>query len=134
MKRPLLTITRSRRLSALCWAVVLFFGALANWFPVKDLPNPLRTAVAGLLLVAAVVIILTTLGVWVEKGDERSAENERRTNSTLFTLVFLAMGALLVWMKNGQTLTLGRSELLVAFGCVCLAQDVLFLLYERFGA
>ena len=134
MKRPLLTITRSRRLSALCWAVVLFFGALANWFPVKDLPNPLRTAVAGLLLVAAVVIILTTLGVWVEKGDERSAENERRTNSTLFTLVFLAMGALLVWMKNGQTLTLGRSELLVAFGCVCLAQDILFLLYERFGA
>ena len=134
MKRPLLTITRSRRLSALCWAVVLFFGALANWFPVKDLPNPLRTAVAGLLLVAAVVIILTTLGVWVETGDERSAENERRTNSTLFTLVFLAMGALLVWMKNGQTLTLGRSELLVAFGCVCLAQDILFLLYERFGA
>ena len=134
MKRPLLTITRSRQLSALCWAVVLFFGALANWFPVKDLPNPLRTAVVGLLLVAAVVIILTTLGVWVEKGDERSAENERRTNSTLFTLVFLAMGALLVWMKNGQTLILGRSELLVAFGCVCLAQDILFLLYERFGA
>ncbi|OUN03693.1 hypothetical protein B5G43_15100 [Flavonifractor sp. An92] len=134
MKRPVLTLTRSKQLSALCWAVVLFFGALANWFPVKDLPNPLRTAVVGLLLVAAVVIILTTLGVWVEKGDERSAENERRTNSTLFTLVFLAMGALLVWMKNGQTLILGRSELLVAFGCVCLAQDILFLLYERFGA
>ena len=37
-------------------------------------------------------------------------------------------------MKNGQTLILGRSELLVAFGCVCLAQDILFLLYERFGA
>ena len=134
MKRPVLTLTRSKQLSALCWAVVLFFGALANWFPVKDLPNPLRTAVVGLLLVTAVVIILTTLGVWVEKGDERSAENERRTNSTLFTLVFLAMGALLVWMKNGQTLILGRSELLVAFGCVCLAQDILFLLYERFGA
>ncbi len=134
MKRPVLTLTRSKQLSALCWAVVLFFGALANWFPVKDLPNPLRTAVVGLLLVATVVIILTTLGVWVEKGDERSAENERRTNSTLFTLVFLAMGALLVWMKNGQTLILGRSELLVAFGCVCLAQDILFLLYERFGA
>lgn len=134
MKRPVLTLTRSKQLSALCWAVVLFFDALANWFPVKDLPNPLRTAVVGLLLVAAVVIILTTLGVWVEKGDERSAENERRTNSTLFTLVFLAMGALLVWMKNGQTLILGRSELLVAFGCVCLAQDILFLLYERFGA
>ena len=134
MKRPVLTLTRSKQLSALCWAVVLFFGALANWFPVKDLPNPLRTAVVGLLLVAAVVIILTTLGVWVEKGDERSAENERRTNSTLFTLVFLAMGALLVWMKNGQTLILGRSKLLVAFGCVCLAQDILFLLYERFGA
>lgn len=134
MKRPVLTLTRSKQLSALCWAVVLFFGALANWFPVKDLPNPLRTAVVGLLLVAAVVIILTTLGVCVEKGDERSAENERRTNSTLFTLVFLAMGALLVWMKNGQTLILGRSELLVAFGCVCLAQDILFLLYERFGA
>lgn len=134
MKRPLLTITRSRQLSALCWAVVLLFGALANWFPVKDLPTPLRTAVVVLLVAAAVVIILTTLGVWVEKGDERSAENERRTNSTLFTLVFLAMGALLVWMKSGQTLTLGRSELLVAFGCVCLAQDILFLLYERFGA
>ena len=134
MKRPVLTLTRSKQLSALCWAVVLFFGALANWFPVKDLPNPLRTAVVGLLLVAAVVIILTTLGVWVEKGDERSAENERRTNSTLFTLVFLAMGALLVWMKNGQTLILGRSELLVAFGCVSLAQDILSLLSERFGA
>lgn len=134
MKRPVLTLTRSKQLSALCWVVVLLFGALANWFPVKDLPNPLRTAVAVLLVAAAVVIILTTLGVWVEKGDERSAENERRTNSTLFTLVFLAMGALLVWMKNGQTLTLGRSELLVAFGCVCLAQDILFLLYERFGA
>ena len=27
MKRPLLTITRSRQLSALCWIVLLLFGA-----------------------------------------------------------------------------------------------------------
>ena len=133
VKPPVLTLTRSKQISAICWCLVLFFGVLAHWFPVKDLPSPLRTGVVVLLVVVAVVIILTTLGVWVEKGDERSTENERRTNSTLFTLFFVAMGALLVWMKNGQTVTLGRSEMLVIFGCVCLAQDVMFLLYERFG-
>ena len=71
---------------------------------------------------------------WSGEGDERSAENERRANATLFTLLFLGMGGLLLWTKTGQTLTLGRSELLVIFGSVCLLQDILFLLYERFGA
>ncbi|HIY20483.1 MAG TPA: hypothetical protein H9841_01105 [Candidatus Flavonifractor merdigallinarum] len=79
------------------------------------------------------VLMLVMFGCRVEKGDERSVENERRTNSTLFTLFFVAMGVMLVWMKNGQTVTLGQSDILVIFGCVCLAQDVLFLLYECFG-
>ncbi len=134
MKRPLLTITRSRQLSALCWVVVLLFGALSHWFPIKDLPNPLRAVVVGLLFVAGVVIMLTTMGVWVEKGDERSAENDRRAQSTLFTLLVLAVAVLLMRMQDGQTITLGRTEVLTVFGCVWLAQDILFLLYERFGA
>ena len=129
-----LSLTRSRQISALCWVLVLFFGSLARWFPVRGLPVPLRVGVAALLLAAAAAVILTTFGVGVEKGDERSAENERRANATLFTLLFLGMGGLLLWTKTGQTLTLGRSELLVIFGSVCLLQDILFLLYERFGA
>ena len=111
-----------------------FLREPCRWFHVRGLPVPLRVGVAALLLAAAAAVILTTFGVGVEKGDERSAENERRANATLFTLLFLGMGGLLLWTKTGQTLTLGRSELLVIFGSVCLLQDILFLLYERFGA
>ena len=134
MKRPLLTITRSRQLSALCWVVLLLFGALSRWFTIRDLPVPLRIGAAVLLSAASVVIMLTSMGVWVEKGDERSAENDRRARAALFTLLVLAVAVLLLWMQDGQTITLGRAEVLTVFGCVWLAQDILFLLYERFGA
>ena len=134
MKRPLLTITRSRQLSALCWVVLLLSGALSRWFPIRDLPMPLRVGAAVLLSAAAVGIMLTSIGVWVEKGDERSAENDRRARAALFTLLVLAVAVLLMWMQDGQTITLGRAEVLTVFGGVWLAQDVLFLLYERFGA
>ena len=134
MKRPLLTITRSRQLSALCWVVLLLFGALSRWFTIRDLPVPLRIGAAVLLSAASVVIMLTSMGVWVEKGDERSAENDRRARAALFTLLVLAVAVLLLWMQDGQTITLGRAEVLTMFGSVWLAQDILFLLYERFGA
>ena len=129
MKRPLLTITRSRQLSALCWVVLLLFGALSRWFTIRDLPVPLRIGAAVLLSAASVVIMLTSMGVWVEKGDERSAENDRRARAALFTLLVLAVAVLLLWMQDGQTITLGRAEVLTVFGCVWLAQDILFLLY-----
>ena len=134
MKRPLLTITRSRQLSALCWIVLLLFGALSRRFTIQDLSVPLRIGAAVLLSAASVIIMLTSIGVWVEKGDERSAENDRRARAALFTLLVLAVAVLLLWMQDGQTITLGRAEVLTVFGGVWLAQDVLFLLYERFGA
>lgn len=133
MKRRFLSLTRTRLLSALCWAVVLAAGLTARFFPVAGLPLPLRMAVAGVLAVLAAVIVVTSLGVFTEKGDERSAENERRADAALFTLFFLAMGALLFLTKDGWALTLGRAEVLVLFAVVCLARDLLFLAYERLG-
>ena len=104
MKRPLLTITRSRQLSALCWVVLLLFGALSRWFTIRDLPVPLRIGAAVLLSAASVVIMLTSMGVWVEKGDERSAENDRRARAALFTLLVLAVAVLLLWMQTSHVL------------------------------
>lgn len=133
MKRPVLTLTQSKRISALCWGLLVVFGGLAQWFPVRSFPAPVRGVIVVFVVALWLVLMLVMFGCRVEKGDERSVENERRTNSTLFTLFFVAMGVMLVWMKNGQTVTLGQSDILVIFGCVCLAQDVLFLLYECFG-
>ena len=83
-----------------------------------------------------VVVIATSLGLFTEKGDERSAENERRADSALFTLFFLAMGVMLIvsGKVEGWSFTLDRSGLLILFGVVCLARDLLFLGYERFAA
>lgn len=133
MKRPVLTLTRSKQISAICWGLLVVFGGLAQWFPVRSFPEPVRGVIVVFVVALWFVLMLVMFGCRVEKGDERSVENERRTNSTLFTLFFVAMGVMLVWMKNGQTVTLGQSDILVIFGCVCLAQDVLFLLYECFG-
>ena len=133
MKRPVLTLTQSKRISALCWCLLLVFGVLAQRVPVQTFPALVRGLAVVLVVALWFVLMLVMFGCRVEKGDERSVENERRTNSTLFTLFFVAMGVMLVWMKNGQTVTLGQSDILVIFGCVCLAQDVLFLLYECFG-
>lgn len=133
MKRPVLTLTRSKQLSALCWLVLLLFGALSRWFPIKNLPEPLRTGAAVLGGAAAGLVVLLAFGVRVEKGDERSVENEQRTRSVLFTLLLLAVAVLLMWMQDDRTITLGRAEVLAVFGGTCLAEDVIFLLYERFG-
>ena len=88
-----ISLTRNRQLGALCWALILAAGLCARFFPVRGLPFPVRIAVAVLLGAAGVVVVCTTLGLFTEKGDERSAENERRTNAALFLakdLLFLA--------------------------------------------
>ena len=43
------------------------------------------------------------------------------------------MGALLVFGKDGRVYAVGQSELLVIFAVVCLAKDLVFLGYEKFG-
>ena len=91
---------------------------------------------AVVLALMGVVVIATSLGLFTEKGDERSAENERRADAALFTLFFLAMGVMLVvsGRVEGWSFTLDRSGLLILFGVVCLVKDLLFLGYERFSA
>ena len=136
MKRAkCLSLTRSRQLGALCWAVILAAGLCARQFPVKQLlPLPLRLGLAAVLAVMGVTVIITSLGLFTEKGDERSARNERRTDAGLFTLFFLVLGAALFFSKDGWSVTLDRGDILALFAGVCLARDLLFLGYERFSA
>lgn len=129
-----LSLTRSRQLGALCWALILTAGLCARLFPVRGLPFPARVVIAVALGAAGVVVVCTTLGLFTEKGDERSAENERRTDAALFTLFFLVMGAGIFLLKDGRTLTVGKSELLILFSSICLAKDLLFLAYERWAS
>ena len=134
--RKFLTLTRSRQISALCWALILAAGLAARYYPVRGLPMPLRIGVAVVLALTGLAAIVTSLGLFTEKGDERSAENERRADSALFTLFFLVMGVMLVvsGRVEGWSFTLDRSGLLLLFGVVCLVKDLLFLGYERFSA
>ena len=134
--RKFLTLTRSRQIDALCWALILAAGLAARYYPVRGLPTPLRVGIAVVLALMGVVVIATSLGLFTEKGDERSAENERRADSALFTLFFLVMGVMLVvsGRVEGWSFTLDRSGLLLLFGVVCLVKDLLFLGYERFSA
>ena len=134
--RKFLTLTHSRQISALCWALILAAGLAARYYPVRGLPTPLRVGIAVVLALMGVVVIATSLGLFTEKGDERSAENERRADSALFTLFFLVMGVMLVvsGRVEGWSFTLDRSGLLILFGVVCLVKDLLFLGYERFSA
>lgn len=67
--RKILSLTRSRQISALCWAVILAAGLCARQFPVKELlPLPLRVLAAALLVVTAAVVIATSLGLFTERG------------------------------------------------------------------
>jgi len=126
MTRPLLSLTRNRQIGALCWTLVLLAQLCAFFFPV-------RIAVMALLLGIVAVTVVTTLGFWTEKGDERAEENDRKANAALFTCFFLAMGALVLTLRPGAALTLTREAVVLLFSAVCLGRDVLFLLYERFG-
>ena len=134
--RKFLTLTRSRQISALCWALILAAGLAARYYPVRGLPTPLRIGVAVVLALVGLAAIVTSLGLFTEKGDERSAENERRADSALFTLLFVAMGLLLIvsGKVDGWSITLGREDVLILFSAACLAKDLLFLGYERFSA
>ena len=129
-----LSLTRSRVIEAVCWALVLAAALVARYFPVRQmLPLPLRVGIGIVLGILAVIIVAVSLGFVTEKGDERSMDNDRKANSTLFTLFFLLMGALLVFGKDGRVYAVGQSELLVIFAVVCLAKDLVFLGYEKFG-
>ena len=134
--RKFLTLTRSRQIDALCWVLILAASLLARLYPVRSLPLPLRVGAAAVLLAMAAAIILIAAGIFTEKGDERSAENERRADSALFTLLFVAMGLLLIvsGKVDGWSITLGREDVLILFSSACLAKDLLFLGYERFSA
>lgn len=129
-----LSLIRNRQLGALCWALILAASLCARFFPVRGLPFPARVAIAVVLGAAGVVVVFTTLGLFTEKGDERSAENERRADAALFTLFFMAMGVGLFLLKDGRTFLVGKSELLVIFASICLAKDLLFLAYERWSS
>lgn len=129
-----LSLTRNRQLGALCWALILAASLCARFFPVRGLPFPARVAIAVVLGAAGVVVVFTTLGLFTEKGDERSAENERRADAALFTLFFMAMGVGLFLLKDGRTFLVGKSELLVIFASICLTKDLLFLAYERWSS
>ena len=67
MKR--ISLTRSRQIEAVCWALVLLASFCANYFPVRTLPAPLRLAVAAVLVCLGGVIIATSFGLFTEKGD-----------------------------------------------------------------
>ena len=129
-----LSLTRSRQISAVCWALILAAALCAYFFPVKTLPFFVRIVVAVVLGLAGVAAIATSVGFFTEHGDERSAENERRTDAALFTAVFLIIGGTLFLTKEGWSVVIGRRELLAVFAAVCLAKDLLFLAYERWSS
>lgn len=133
MKRPFLTLTRSKQIGVVCWAIILLADLVAFRFPVRGLPLPLRVALTVLLAAVALAVVVTSLGLFTERGDERAEGNQRRTDAALFQLFFLCMAACLLFTKSGGAVTLGRREILFIFAAVCLAKDVIFLGYERFG-
>lgn len=81
-----------------------------------------------------VAVVFTSLGLFTEKGDERSAENDRRSDAVLFMLIFLAMGGVLLLTKEEWSIRVGRRELLMVYASICLAKDLLFLAYERWAS
>lgn len=133
MKHPTLSLTRGKQIGVLCWAVILVATLCAARFPVVGLPLPVRIVLAVLLGAVALAVIVTSLGLWTEKGDERAEDNSRRADAALFTLFFLVMAGLILFARQGVAFALGRTELVLLFAAVCLVRDALFLAYERFG-
>lgn len=133
MKHPTLSLTRGKQIGVLCWTVILLATLCAARFPVVELPLPLRVVLMVLLLAVALVVIVTSMGLWTEKGDERAEDNSRRADAALFTLFFLVMAVLIIFARQGVAFTLSRTELVLLFAAVCLVRDALFLAYERFG-
>lgn len=133
MKHPALSLTRSKQIGVVCWAIILLADLAVCRFPVRDLPTPVRVILMVLLGAAALAVIVTSLGLWTEKEDERAKDNARRADAALFTLFFLVMAGLILFARQGVTFALGRGELLLVFSAVCLVRDALFLGYERFG-
>lgn len=129
-----LSLTRSRQLGALCWALILAGNLCVCFFPVQSLPRPVRIAIAVVLGAIGVAVVFTSLGLFTEKGDERSAENDRRSDAVLFMLIFLAMGGVLLLTKEEWSIRVGRRELLMVYASICLAKDLLFLAYERWAS
>lgn len=136
MKHPTLTLTRSKQLGVLCWAIILLGDLAVFRFPVRDLPAPVTVVLMVLLVAVALTVVVTSLGLWTEPADERAMDNARRADAALFTLFFLVMAGLILFtLFAGEDvrLTLGWGELLMVFSAVCLVRDALFLGYERFG-
>ena len=133
MKHPILSLTRSKQIGVLCWAIILLADLAVFRFPVRDLPTPVRVVLMVLLGAAALAVVVTSLGLWTERADERAMDNARRADAALFTLFFLVMAGLILFAGEGVDFTLGRGELLMVFSAVCLVRDALFLSYERFG-
>ncbi|MDY3618024.1 hypothetical protein [Agathobaculum sp.] len=135
MAIPKLTLTQAKLTSVICWAVVVLFGVVAEFFPVKGLPLPLKIAVTVLLLATAATIIFTTLDWHVEKPDERAVSNNYKSNSMLYDIIFLLFGLYVVFgEKLGmETVVLTRGRIVLLFAVLNLVHDGLFLLYERFG-
>ena len=84
--RKFLTLTRSRQISALCWALILAAGLVARYYPVRGLPTPLRVGVAVVLVILGLAAIATSLGLFTEKGDAPSAGNARRAGAARWAL------------------------------------------------
>ncbi len=132
---PSLTLTQAKLAHMTSWAIVVFFEALAVFFPVRGWPTPLRIAIALVLAGCIVVIFYTTLSRRVEKPDERAAYNTYRANSTIYELLFFVFALYVLFGERlgMDTVTFTRDQLLLVFASFCLVHDVVFLLYERFG-
>ena len=135
MTLPMLSLTRAKLISVISWAIVVFFQSMALFFPVRELPVPLKIVITVILLATVVAIIYTTLGSKVEKPDERAAQNNYKANSMLYDGFFLlfAIFVLLSSRLDIQAVSLSRSEIILLFAVLNLLHDCIFLLYERFG-
>ena len=89
-----------------------------------------------MLLIVVCIVIYTTIDKFIEKPDERAVLNNYRANSLLYSLFFVLFGLYIIFgEKLGiNTFSVNREQIIFLFSLLNLAQDGLFLFYERFGS
>lgn len=135
MRLPKLTLTQNKVISVCGWSAVVLMQTIALRSPIAGMPPAAKALAAAVLFAAAVAVIVTAFGLRTEKPDERAASNQYRANSSLFMLIFFLFGFYILFGDRfgWETLTFTRGQIIQCFGLLCLLQDGLFLLYERFG-
>ena len=138
---PRLTLSQAKITRVICWFLVcvaqffvLFIHAQGQ--PMKEIPIFIRISVAVLLLIVVCIVIYTTIDKFIEKPDERAVLNNYRANSLLYSLFFVLFGLYIIFgEKLGiNTFSINREQIIFLFSLLNLAQDGLFLFYERFGS